>query len=641
MKKIALLLSMFFIVLLTKAQTIITYGKNKVSKDEFLRAYNKNKSTEENIEKAIREYATLYSDFKLKVQAAKELKLDSLPQIKNDLDNFRHQVEGGYLNDEKSFEALMKQALERSQYDLRLLHYSIAIDPKQNPSDTLKAFNSIHSLYESLTSTTGDFEKPQSIRFSDLGYITAFTLPYQFENIVYALNPGETSLPYRSKNAWHIFRVTDKRKSAGKWKIAQILFTYPQNPDELIKTKIRKNADSVYKLIIAGADFGKMAREMSEDKLTYLNNGEMPEFGTGKYDYSFEKEVVKLSKDGEVSAPFETKFGLHIIKRISHTSTPVYLEDEALVFETKNKLMHDNRLSISKEKFAADIKQKIGFKQINSVKESELFRLADSVVKNAEKEFDFAGAVINKPIFQFSKSKLTVKDWLNYVKDNKINNDLYAGESNAQLWERYKEFAILEYYKNHLEEYNAEFAYQMQEFKEGNMLFEVMEKEVWSKAGQDSIGLLNYYNLNKDKYKWEKSADVLIMNCATEDLAQQTINDIQSGAYWKELVEMREGELQGDSGRLELAQINSTTEGMIPGSFSPITQNADGTASFMRYYKFYESGLQRSFEDSRGLIINDYQPIIEKKWLEELHKKYPVKIDEAVLNNIIDQLKKQ
>jgi peptidyl-prolyl cis-trans isomerase SurA len=571
----------------------------------------------------------------LKVQAAKELKIDTLYQIKNDLDNFRHQVEGGYLNDEKSFEVLLSQALKRSQYDLHLLHYSINIDPNSTTSDTLKAFKAMQSLYENLSSPTADFQKSEEINFSDLGFITVFSLPYQYENIVYNLKPGDVSLPYRSKKSWHVFKLIEQRRSVGKWKVAQILFTFPQNPDDQIKRKIRKVADSVYKLLKAGADFGKMAREMSEDKLTYLNNGEIPEFGTGKYEYSFEKEVVQLSKDGDIAAPFETKFGIHIIKRINHTPTPAYLEDEALVFEIKNKLMQNNRVKIAKEKFARDVKQKIGFKLLNAVKEAELLRLADSIVINPEKEDVFAAAVINKPIIGFSKSMLKVKDWLNYVKDNKINNDLYSGETNAQLWERYKEFAILEYYKNHLEEFNSDFANQMQEFKEGNMLFEVMEKQVWSKAGEDTIGLLSYYNENKEKYKWAKSADVLIMNCATEDLAQQTINDIQSGASWKELVELREGELQGDSGRLELAQINSSSDAFTPGSFSTITLNADGTASFMRYYRFYESGLQRSFEDSKGLLINDYQPIIEKKWMDELHKKYPVKIDEAVLKNII------
>ncbi len=635
MKKIAFFLPIFFIVSNIEAQTVITYGKNTVSKEEFLRAYNKNKSTEEDKEKAIREYATLYSEFKLKVQAAKELKIDTLHQIKNDLDNFRHQVEGGYLNDEKSFEVLLSQALKRSQYDLHLLHYSINIDPNSTTSDTLKAFKAMQSLYENLSSPTADFQKSEEINFSDLGFITVFSLPYQYENIVYNLKPGDVSLPYRSKKSWHVFKLIEQRRSVGKWKVAQILFTFPQNPDDQIKIKIRKVADSVYKLLKAGADFGKMAREMSEDKLTYLNNGEIPEFGTGKYEYSFEKEVVQLSKDGDIAAPFETKFGIHLIKRISHTPTPAYLEDEALVFEIKNKLMQDNRVKIAKEKFARDVKQKIGFKLLNALKEAELLRLADSIVINPEKEDVFAAAVINKPIIGFSKLMLKVKDWLNYVKDNKINNDLYSGETNAQLWERYKEFAILEYYKNHLEEFNSDFAYQMQEFKEGNMLFEVMEKQVWSKAGEDTIGLLSYYNANKEKYKWAKSADVLIMNCATEDLAQQTINDIQSGASWKELVELREGELQGDSGRLELAQINSSSDAFTPGSFSTITLNADGTASFMRYYRFYESGLQRSFEDSKGLLINDYQPIIEKKWMDELRKKYPVKIDEAVLKNII------
>ncbi len=42
----------------------------------------------------------------------------------------------------------------------------------------------------------------------------------------------------------------------------------------------------------------------------------------------------------------------------------------------------------------------------------------------------------------------------------------------------------------------------------------------------------------------------------------------------------------------------------------------------------------RSFEEARGLVLNDYQQVVEDKWIESLMKKYPVKINESVLNSI-------
>ena len=77
MKKYLLISGLFFTVVNVKAQTLITYGKNTVSKEEFIRAYNKNKTKVDNKEKAIREYVGLYTNFKLKVKAAEELKMDT------------------------------------------------------------------------------------------------------------------------------------------------------------------------------------------------------------------------------------------------------------------------------------------------------------------------------------------------------------------------------------------------------------------------------------------------------------------------------------------------------------------------------------------------------------------------------------
>ena len=635
MKKIYLLLAMACGSLAIHAQTLISYGNNSVSKDEFLRAYNKNKTAVTDREKAIREYIELYSNFKLKVKAAEQRRFDTLPQLLTDIENFRKQVEENYMSDEKGMNDLMNQAFERSQVDLHVLHFSVPIDPTANPIDTMKMYDAIQAAYNSLQAG-GTSVQNSLVKSGDLGFVTVFTLPYEYENIVYSLKPGQTSKPYRSASSWHIFKVTEQRKSAGKWKIAQILFSFQPDADAAEKASLQRLADSVYNLIKAGANFSDMARSFSNDKLTFMTGGEMAEFGTGKFDYAFEKEVFSLAKDGDVSRPFTTSFGIHIVKRLGFTPMPTDKNDNSLQFDLRQKTMQDSRISSAKEKFAKDIISKIGFKKETAVKEADLLRYADSAMINPDPEYVQKLPIYNKTIIRFAKGDAKGSDWLKFVKEYKENYSQYKGEPNVELWSKYQTIASLEYYKKHLEEYNEDFRFQMLEFKEGNMLFEIMEKNVWSKASGDSIGLLKYYNANKENYKWAASADVLIFNAVNEKAAQDAMTGLQDGKSWRAILENANGELQADSGRYELEQLTGNSQAAPQkNSFSAITKNADGTAMFIKYMNIYEPNQQRNFEDARGLVINDYQIVLEKEWLQELRKKYPVKVNEAVLKTIL------
>jgi peptidyl-prolyl cis-trans isomerase SurA len=642
MKKFYVLFAMLVCTVAVHSQTIFTYGSNEVSKDEFLRAYNKNSTPVNDKEKSLREYLELYSNFKLKVKAAEELRLDTLPQIKYDIENFRRQVEENYMSDEKGVARLLDEAFYRTQKDLHVAHFSIGIDTTLKPADTLKAYQDIVATYQALNSGDINYKaiaEKNNVRFGDLGFITVFSVPYEYENIIYSLKPGQVSKAYRSKNAWHIFKLLEERKSIGKWKIAQVLFTYPPDAGADIKKAIQTKADSVYLLLKNGADFGLIAKEYSDDKLTYQTGGEMPEFGTGKYDYDFEKEVFKLTKDGDLTQPFTTQFGIHIVKRIGFNPTPAEKENQALQFELKQKILQDPRISSAKEKFAKDIITIIGYKKSASVKDADLFRYADSATKDLSAENTNKFPISNKTIITFKNGSLNGSDWLKFVREFKLNSEQYNGESNAELWKKYTTMSSLDYYKKHLEEYNADFKYQMKEFKEGNMLFEIMERNVWSKAAIDSTGLLNQYNANKSNYKWPESADVLILNCSNEKAANDAMEAIKSGKNWKELAETSNGSIQCDSGRYELSQIAIDTTGKtkaIAGAYSPIVKSMDGTATFIKYLNIYPANQQRSFEEAKGLVINDYQSVLEKKWLEILHKKYPVKINEALVKQMLN-----
>jgi peptidyl-prolyl cis-trans isomerase SurA len=642
MKRFFLSCTFAFVATTVFCQTLFTCGTNAVSRDEFLRAYNKNKTAVADKEKSLREYLDLYTKFKLKVRAATDLKMDTLEQLKYDLQNFRSQVEEGYLTDEKGMEELTDQAIGRGQKDIHLLHFSVSVSDDMPPADTLKAYSTMQELYQSLAKGETAYKDlanaltktGPTVKYKDLGYITVLSLPYEIENRVYELKPGEVCKPYRTRTALHIFKNADERTSAGKWKVAQILFALPpgSNPDKV--KEIEKLADSIYTVLKAGGNFGELAKKYSDDKLTYLSGGEMPEFGTGKFEQDFEKAVFALKNDGDISKPIFTGYGYHIVKRLQQHPTPADKSDENFVYLLKQQISQDRRVGRVKENFVKSIIKKTGYKRPPLPKDEQLFRFADSVT--AKKEVG-KYPISKQIIFSFFKSNVKGGDWLNFVKDYKLNTDVYKGESNAALFEKYINVTAMEYYRKHLEEYDQDFKYQMQEFKEGNMLFEIMEKNVWSKAAGDSAGLKKYYDAHKANYLWAESADVLLFNCGDAKKAESAAADVKAGKDWHKIMEDSEGGTQADSARYELAQLPvqpgaAIAEGAVT---APFLNSTDNTASFIKVIKLFPAGQQRSFDEARGLVINEYQAHLEEKWIEELKKKYPVKVNEVVFQSLL------
>jgi peptidyl-prolyl cis-trans isomerase SurA len=641
MRKLFLLLTLFFLFSITYSQTLFTYGNHSVTKDEFLRAYNKNKTASTDKEQALKEYLGLYTKFKLKVQAARDMHLDTLPSLQSDLQNFRTQIENNYLQDDKEADILVNEAFSRSQKDIHTQHFYVLINDKMPPADTLKLYKAINEAYDELKKGGTDYdeivsdikEKIAPVQGNDMGWITVFTLPYEYENVVYSLKPGQVSKPYRSKKGWHIFKNEEERPAVGKIKIAQILLAVPAGNINM-RDHAKQLADSIYEALKSGADFGELAKEYSNDRRTYMNNGIMPEFGVATYDGDFEKVAFSLKDDSDISKPFQTEFGYHIIKRLSRSPIPENKSDEAYMTNIKQQVLGDTRIALAKEKFLKEVLVKTGYKKNNSINEKDLWKITDSFAIS-NKKISSGNVNENTVLFSFNNAKVKVADWMQYIRNVKSTYAAHAPQTHEELYNNYVSVAALENYKDRLEKFNPEFKYQLQEFKDGNMLFEVMEKKVWSKASADSAGLEKYYNEHKANYKWNVSADAVLFSCANAAAAKTAVEEIKKGTKWNDVVKDNP-QIQADSGRYELSQIpvkekTNFTAGLIT---EPFVNSGDGTSIFSLIIKTYPANQQRSFADARGLVINDYQNFLEKKWIEELEKQYPVKINEKVFLSI-------
>jgi peptidyl-prolyl cis-trans isomerase SurA len=297
MKKLLLLSVLISFVYFSYGQTLFSYGKHTVSSTEFLNAYNKNKTPGTDSSNGLQSYLDLYIKFKLKVQAAKDMRLDTLPSLNADLQNFKSQVQTSYLKDQNEVNKLTDEAFERSQKDIHAVYYFVP-----EIADSSKSYNAILKVQKLLKSNTGDsviFVEANKIvpdvQKSDLGFITVFTLPYEFENIIYSLKPGQSSDPFRTKRGWYIFKNVGERHAVGEITLAQILFAVPEG-FIIPREQTKKLADSVYNLLMNGADFASLAKQYSDDRSTFMNGGLMPEFGTAKYDSIFNDIIIFTGK---------------------------------------------------------------------------------------------------------------------------------------------------------------------------------------------------------------------------------------------------------------------------------------------------------------------------------------------------------
>jgi peptidyl-prolyl cis-trans isomerase SurA len=627
----------------TNAQTLFTYGNKAVSRQEFLNAYNKNSNAEKPTEKIYRDYLELYARFKLKVQAGYNQRLDTLPEQQVELINFRNQVAGTYMNDEASMQQLINEAFERSLKDINISHIYIPLNA-ENRYDTVAAFKKITAAYNSLQqgqtfeAVAKKYSADPSVAQNggSLGFITVFTLPYLVENEVYKTPVNKYSKIVRSTNGYHIIKNNAERKAAGSMNVAHILLAYPPNGTAAQKEVIKQKADSIYNALQKGASFAAMALQYSNDNNSYATGGQIAPVIVGRYEPAFENAVFALVKDGEIAEPRASGFGYHIIQRISHTPVVTTATDAANRLALRQKIEADTRIEVAKQALINRVMKQAPFKKA-IINEKHLYAYADSVLAN-KKIPVFNDVKGNSILFSVGTQKATVADFGKYLGTVNNNTALKSNKTNTQLLQQYINMAVMEYYRNNIEQFNSAFATQLQEFKDGNLLFETMQKNVWEKASGDTTGLKKYYQQHAGNYWWQPGADAIIFTTADEKTALAVIDSIQKKGInqWRTVSEGFDGAVQSDSGRFEFAQlpVSNAANVAVNGFSKPLKNEQDNSTSFVYILKKHETKQPRSFEDARGFVLNDYQTWLEEKWITALKTKYPVKVNEAVLQSL-------
>jgi peptidyl-prolyl cis-trans isomerase SurA len=644
MKKI-LFITLLFCGVAASAQTLFTYGTYKVEAKDFLRAFNKNNlQPTGNKAKAISDYLQLFIKSKLKVREAYDKRYDTLPQIVMEVSNLRTQIAENYMTDPALVSKMGKEAFERSQKDIKVSHTFISLRNAAGFIDSVAAQQKLDIVTKRLAKGE-DFGKLAQELSDDttakknkgnLGFITVFTLPYEFENAIYATSTGKYSKAVASKIGYHIFKNTGERKAAGKIKAQQILLAFPPMADEATKKQIGKLADSLYKRLLAGDNFNHLASAFSNDYVTAATGGLMPDISVGQYDPAFEAVLWSLPKDGAISKPFTTAYGWHIVKRISKKPVVTDPNDKVNLQELEQKIKADARWKSSNNFIYNQLKAKLPVKR-SSYDDAAVWAMSDSVLDYKPMLPAGRSIIATTPLFSIGDSVYDANDWVNYANTYRFKQDGSGAKPWPQVREEFEQFMMVNYYRDHLEDFNEEFKNQMTEFKDGNIFFEIMQQEIWNKAQADTSALLALYENNKKNYLWKQSADAVVFFCADEVTAKMAYDELKKNpSDWKKVADMFTEKVVADSSRYEWDQLPNMNK-MAPKAgliTTPVVNKTDNTASFAYIVNVHTQPTQRSFNEARGLVINDYQAVLEQQWDDALRKKYPVVIDQKVLGDI-------
>lgn len=620
-----------------KSGTLFTVNKKPVTTEEFIYLYKKNHQhkPEEFTREKIEEYLNLFINYKLKVKEALARGMDTSSTFRKEYQTYREELLKPYMPDSKVVDSLVRLTYDRLREEVNASHILIRLNPDASPDDTLKAYRHIVDLRnralagEDFGSLAASYsEEPGAEKTKgNLGYFTAMQMVFPFEQAAYLTPVGNVSSPVRTQFGYHIVKVLDKQPSRGEVEISHIMIRTQEGiEDKNAKDRIFEVYDKLQK----GVSWEELCEQYSEDPASKEKGGKLRPFGVGAMASvpEFQDMAFSLENKGDISDPVQTQFGWHILRLESKIPLPSF---EELKPSLTQRVARDERVSISRAVLRERMRREFKFVENADVKR-KLLASADDII---HQNFNAVQPLETEALFTMQNKPYTVGGFLAFVKTQPGKQDgVTSDEWFSQLLSQFVDRTQIELLEEKVKQESPDYKWLLKEYYEGILLFEIMEKEVWNKAMEDTTGQRKYFNQHAGKYKAGERMAGSIYNAANKSQLEKLREMLQVGADGvREFLSANR--IRQDSGAFEkkdriiLSKINRA-----PGLYMA---DHNGTAYLVEIHRILPPGPQ-SFDEARPSVISDYQTFLEDSWITELKRKFVVKVEKKAKKRAFDQL---
>lgn len=610
---------------------LLQVGEHQYSVDEFNYIYEKNNALSQNpISRD--EYIDLFVNYKLKVIEAMNQGYDTVPQFQRELNYYRNELAKPYLTDKKATEAVVAEAYDRLTKEVNASHILVKLPPSPSPEDTLKAYQKIKDIEQQIRNGA-DFGEmayehsdcPSGKRAKgELGYFSGFSMVYPFETAAYNTPVGKVSPIIRTPFGYHLIKVNNIRPNRGEIKVAHIMKAYPYNAPKPIQDQTKVAIDSIYQQLLAGVPFDSLANSLSDDKRTAGQGGELDWFGTGKMIPEFADAAFALEKDDQISEPIQTPFGWHIIKRLDKRDMKSLDEMRP---EIEQRIANDERAYAGKSATIKKLKTEYHF----TLNQEALKKVTESILATKADADQLASKLEqqNVPLATFAHEQITSRDLQHYISNKNINLASTTPNSIKEVINNCIDETILAYEKSILEDKYPDFRFLMNEYHDGLLIFEISQKEVWNKASEDSTGLKNFFQQHQTDYQLPERYEGTLYFCNNKKTLKKLKKHFaKENVATDSIPEALAAGIKIEKGTFTQGQYPALDAQIWP---TAVNKSKKKSNAFVYIRGDKKNAQNQELSDIRGQVISDYQNYLEKKWIENLRKKYKPEINSFVL----------
>ena len=361
MKKILLTGILSTILFTANAQDkngiIMTINGQDIPSSEFEYLYLKN-SRQQLEPQTFDEYVDLFKIYRLKVAEAKALGKDTTESFRKEINQYKRELLQPYITDSTFIYSLVDVACDRDKEEVEVSHIMLLKTPNalKNKSNIalLDSLRKEIIAGASFTELAKEFSEDKSVVNNGgyLGYAPAGRFPYSFETAFFETPEGEVSEVVETNVGYHLVLPGKHRPSKGRVDVSHILTLVPKDAGEEIALQQKQLIDSIYNIVAVHPEyFESLATKYSDDKGSGKRGGKLPLFGAGEMVPEFEAVAFSL-KDGEISAPFQTSYGWHIIKKYGSKPYKTYNEVKEEVVKRSSNPQDSRFFDIKNHEFA-------------------------------------------------------------------------------------------------------------------------------------------------------------------------------------------------------------------------------------------------------------------------------------------------
>jgi peptidyl-prolyl cis-trans isomerase SurA len=621
-------------------EALLTIGGKSVDKDELIYLISKGQGPSETVSSGIsreefNENLDLFINYKLKVREAEAQGLDQSEEFLREFESFKENLRAPFLIKNSLEEGELRKAYSRMQEVIRASHILIQFPPNTSKEDSLIVLKMALKVKTEVESG-GNFNQ-LALEYSDdpsakqnkgdLGYFTALQMVQPFEDAAYNMKPGEVSNPVLTNFGYHIIAVQDRQPNPGQVQVSHILVRIdPNNPngEDLAKRKVNDIYIEIQKESTIWED---IVRDYSEDPSSRDKAGLLPWFSVGSMIPEFEMAAFMLTEPGEVSPPIRTQYGYHILRLEEKKPLESF---ESLEDNIRSRILRDSRSTMIKSQVMAIQKSRYNFEE-NEANVSNLRSELNTLTKSEFRNYIETNGEVSKELFQIGNKIQTVSDFLDFLDQEELA--IKTNQKSFDFWyDRFVANSLNDAEEKDLLANNKDYQMLLKEYRDGILLFSLMNKEVWQKGIEDSVAQKAYFQKNIQKYQWPNRVNAYIVKVldlsksgkAKELLANKTLSPELVNSFESYYGENSPLAYQTESGLIAYEKDPVLSKANLDLPYQEI--EANGHLHLILLGNKIPAG-PKEFEETRGLVIRDFQESLEKELVSELRKKYPVQIN--------------